>query len=85
MPKHDKYPTPSGWQPPKSTFYNQCFNNVTFICFATLIGQEVNYSENMFMFFFNFYIIFKDPPSDLPYFVQRRRDHLFPLYLERRR
>ena len=26
-----------------------------------------------------------DPPPKLPYFVERRRDHMFPLYLERRR
>ncbi|CAJ0589547.1 unnamed protein product [Cylicocyclus nassatus] len=27
----------------------------------------------------------QDPPPDLPYYVRRRRDHMLPLYLSRRR
>lgn len=55
VPHHEKYPTPSGWQPPRSNF------NYVLIKFSLALAGE------------------------LPYFVERRRDHLFPLYLERRR
>ncbi|VDD94749.1 unnamed protein product [Enterobius vermicularis] len=42
LPKHESFPTPSGWFPPKVK-------------------------------------------GDLPYFVRRRRDHLFPVYLHVKR
>ncbi|VDM65174.1 unnamed protein product [Strongylus vulgaris] len=37
------------------------------------------------VFFCKKFFFVLDPPPDLPYYVRRKRDHMLPLYLSRRR